>query len=278
MTNRAAKHIYRIAGLLSTGYFIALKIADLAFSLSFTDIWLALGIVLFLVAFRISKLPAEKKYIPFRKLPLWLRIIIAVIFCGILGVAGVCLYFICTPEIAEKPEETKYIIVLGGGTKHNETLGPTARRRIAKAEEFLKAYPAAKVIVSGGQGKYSSCPEAPVLAISLVVDGINKKRIVQEDKAKDTIQNFSYSAALIAAAEKKSLSDVLNEPVTVVTSRYHLARAERLAKMMGFTHVNGIASSTPPLYMLNSYCREICSYIKLQIRIWFFKKPNIIIE
>ena len=60
---------------------------------------------------------------------------------------------------------------------------------------------------------------------------------------------------------------ILEAPVAVVTSRFHLRRAERLADRMGFTDIKGVASKTPVLKIPHAYVREICAYVKLNLRI-----------
>lgn len=73
--------------------------------------------------------------------------------------------------------------------------------------------------------------------------GIDKSRIIEEDKARDTIQNFKYSAHLIAKSEGVSVDDALLLPVVVVTSRFYLARTEYLASRFGFRYVYGVSAS-----------------------------------
>jgi len=85
-----------------------------------------------------------------------------------------------------------------------------------------------------------------------------------------------FSVKILSEYENKTVQEILNAPVAVVTSDFHLARAERLAKRSGFTDVYGVASKTPALFVLNSYSREICSYIKLNLRILFTGKPSLL--
>ena len=285
MKNKTASIIYGIISLCSAGYYIALKTTDPSFTPSFTDCWLLLALLFGFFFFLIRKRPPSEKYHVLSKWPRWARITLFsfLIICG--GIACVNVCFICTPKTIADIEQTdvaepRYVIVLGGGIKHDGTLGNTPKQRIKVAASYLTKHPEAKAIVTGGLGKFAPGPEAPVLAAELASYGIDNSRILQEDQALDTIQNFSYSTALIVQDENNSsetpvqLSDVLSQPIIVVTSDFHLRRAERLASRMGFTQVYGIASPTPALFVLNSYCREICSYVKLNLRILLTGKPT----
>jgi uncharacterized SAM-binding protein YcdF (DUF218 family) len=273
MKNRTASYLFAILSAWSAGYYTALKIISPGFELSFNDCWLVLAVILFFAFLRIRTRSADKKYVPLAGFPPGIRRTAAITGAVLGAVMLANLFFICTPDISDGTIETKYVIILGGGIRHNGTLTSMPKKRLEKAAEYLAAHPDTKAIVSGGTGRFAPCAEAPVLAENLVAIGIDKSRILQEDKAKDTIQNFSYSAALIAKNEKADIKDVFNEPVTVVTSSFHLARSERIARRIGFRKVYGLAAPVPPIFLLTVYCREICSYIKLNIRILLTGKP-----
>ena len=48
-------------------------------------------------------------------------------------------------------------------------------------------------IVSGGQGDNEPCTEAQAMADYMEADGIEKDRLILEDKSKTTEQNIKYS-------------------------------------------------------------------------------------
>lgn len=274
MKNKTAYIISGTIALFCGVYFCLLLSTDFSLYPSFSDCWIILAVLFGALFFKLKKEPAKEKFRPLKKFPQWIRITIAAVLLLCVLIATINLAFICTPKTADSSEETSYLIVLGGGIKQNATLGATPRKRIEKAAIFLKQHPQTKVIVTGGKGDFAPCAEAPILAEYLSSLGISNDRILQEDKARDTIQNFYLSAQLIAQDQNISLAQVLKQPITVVTSKFHLRRSLRLAKRMGFTQVNGLASKTPALFVINSYCREICSYIKLNLRIWFTKQPQ----
>ena len=182
--------------------------------------------------------------------------------------------FITHPRLVTGSEKVKYVIVLGGGITKDAELTTSVKARILHAADYLKKHPDAIAVVTGGKGRFAPCPESDVLKPALCAHGIEENRVLAENRAKDTIQNFEYSAALLAEHQNVPVSEILSAPVTVITSDFHIARAERLASRMGFTDVYGTASKTPLLFVPTSYAREICSYIKLNLRILLTGKPQ----
>lgn len=189
-------------------------------------------------------------------------------------VCVVNLIFICNPRIADGTEDCEYVIVLGGGITKNATLTESMQRRVAFAADYLKKHPDAIAVVTGGKSRFAPCAESDVLKPALCAYGIDEDRVLAENQAKDTIQNFKFSAQLFAEKSGVPVQQILDSPIIVITSDFHIARAERLAKRMGFTNICGAASPTPLLFVPNSYTREICSYIKLNLRILLTGKPN----
>jgi len=281
MKNRTPAYFFLVLSLSGIGYFVALQLASPGV-FSFSYVWLVAGI-LFLAAFFLFRRPGNGKkssslFCSWCRMSVRIRRILAAVLAAGCITAVVCLYFILTPRLSDGTERIDYLIVLGGGIQPDGNLGPVPQCRLEKAAVWLEKHPSAKVIVTGGKGFFAPCAEAPVLARGLAALGISRNRILEENRASDTIQNFSYSAVLAARDSGLPVRKLLEEPVAVVTSDYHLARAERIAEREGFRNVYGIASETPPLFILNSYCREICAYVKLELRILLTGKPAHIAE
>ncbi len=255
-------------------YFVLMQVASpgtfLATIFGFSALWLYAGIF-FLV---LAVLQKKKLLVPFIKK---IRLSVKLAFCFCAGILflifGINLFFICNPRLADGSEDVKYVIVLGGGITKDAQLTTSVQKRVKTAADYLKKHEKTLAVVTGGKGKFSPCPESDVLKPALESYGIEKDRVLAENKAKDTIENFLFSVKLISEKENISVSDVLNANVAVVTSDFHLARAERLSKRMGFKNVYGVASKTPLIFVLNSYMREICCYVKLNLRILLTGKP-----
>ena len=123
--------------------------------------------------------------------------------------------------------ETRYdaVILLGGlvdeiATAENDQPTYTDNvERLIVAHRLLREDKARFVIVSAATNpRYPQYGEANVIAQQLQDWGIDKERIIIEDKALNTRENALYAQAI---AKERSFSKVL-----LVTSAFHMARAE----------------------------------------------------
>jgi len=166
--------------------------------------------------------------------------------CGILMLSAVQ---------KEEEVEADALVVLGAGL-HGENLSWILAKRLQVALHYLKTHPDCIAVVSGGQGPGESVTEASAMAKYLTARGIAPERIVLEERATNTIENFSYSKALIDemfAGEAR---------VAFVTTGFHVYRAGRVARSQGLT-AQGLAAPDASYVALNNFMREsvgICVY------------------
>ncbi len=237
---------------------------------SFTHIWLVLGAYLIFVAiYRI-----KTKHSFWSSWKRWVKLTIVSLGAFTVVIAIINLTLILTPDVVGSDEKTEHVILLGGGISKDGKLPKSVMARVEKAAEYLNKNPEAICVVTGGTLKWLPYPEAPELKTQLVLAGVNADNILVEDQALDTIQNFQLSCKLLAEFKQTTVQEILQTPTAVVTSRYHLRRSERLARRMGFTNIKGIPVACPPVYVLHSYVREICAYVKLNLRILFTGEPK----
>jgi uncharacterized SAM-binding protein YcdF (DUF218 family) len=123
-----------------------------------------------------------------------------------------------------KPETTYDVVVLLGGMielektkehplpEYNENVG-----RLVATFAFLREGRARYAIVSGGADSPGGLTEAEQLRDQLVDWGIDRERIIVEDKARNTHENATYSAAIIRERGFSSIA--------IVTSAFHMKRS-----------------------------------------------------
>lgn len=155
-------------------------------------------------------------------------------------------------EIINK--EIDYVVILGAGL-NGDRVSKRLEGRLEKAFEYIKHNNKIKVLVSGGQGKDELISEAAAMENYLVEKGIDKERIILEDKSTSTIENIKYSKALLK--EKKEI----NKTILLVTSDYHIFRAKMIAKEFGM-HSIGVSSKSPLFVRINYMIREYLTVIK----------------
>jgi len=151
--------------------------------------------------------------------------------------------------------DSEYILILGAGIR-GETVSLTLKERLDIGIDYLNRHPDSKVVVSGGQGPGEEITEAEAMKRYLLAHGIEPHRIIVEDRATSTMENFYYTRELLAGLEGREVRDI-----AIVTSDFHMMRAKMLARRNGFEPV-GIAGTTPAVVWVNSYLREYFAFIK----------------
>lgn len=237
---------------------------------SFTHIWSALGAYLiFLGIYRIKT--GHSFWLIWKK---WIKITFVSLCSFAAVIAFINLIFILNPEMVSVNETAETVILLGGGIDKNGKLPPSVMKRVEKTAEYLKLHENAVCVVTGGTLKWLPYAEAPEIKRQLVAAGISQERILVEDQALDTIQNFQYSCKMLAEYSGLSQEEILKSRIIVVSNFYHLRRAERLAARMGFENISGIGAQCAPIQIPMSYVREICAYVKLNLRILLTGQPR----
>ena len=110
-------------------------------------------------------------------------------------------------------------------------------------------------IVSGGQGSGEDITEAECMYRYLTNKGIDPQRIIQEDQATSTHENLTYSMDLIGWEHASS--------VGIVSSEYHLYRANLMARKLEMNPIMIPAKTTRLSLRTNYFLREIAA-------VWYY--------
>ena len=145
----------------------------------------------------------------------------------------------------------EHLIVLGTQVDGSEP-SPMLRDRIQAAAKYLDSHKNVVCIVTGYQSKGADISEAQCMYNELVALGIDPARILKEEKATSTKENFLYSLAIIEKEAGK-----LPEKVGVVSSEFHLCRAKMLAKHFGVEAMTVPALSSDSESFAKYFVREI---------------------
>ena len=173
---------------------------------------------------------------------------------GILGYIGVCGHRV-TADFTEDA-----VVVLGAGVRGDQVTR-TLQRRLDTALDYAAKNPAALVVVSGGQGPQETVTEASAMRDYLTAHGLPAERIVAEEQATSTLENFMYS--------KRLLDERLGSGyrIAYVTNHFHAYRAGQLAKQAGLDAASYPAGLDWYLAPIN-YIRELFAVGQL----WLLKK------
>lgn len=157
----------------------------------------------------------------------------------------------------QKPvnEAPAWIIVPGAGLRGDQ-LSLTLKARLDTAVKLGLAHPEARMVVSGGQGRDEALTEAEAMARYLEQTGIAPDRILQERRATSTYENMAYSKAVMQRA-----GWLPQDTAVVVSSRYHLFRAQGMARELGIA-AWAEPAPVPASVWLGSWLREMLAVTK----------------
>ena len=161
--------------------------------------------------------------------PVILRVAGWVLRTAAVLMSAVILFFcgkVIAGSVNNNADRADYAIVLGLALENGEP-APDLLARLDTAQEYLEKYPGTKLILTGGNADESGRTEAAVMRDILMARGVPEDRLIPEDQAKTTKENFANIAGLISP----------DAPVVMISSNYHMDRAVRNASENGFTHV-----------------------------------------
>lgn len=153
--------------------------------------------------------------------------------------------------------EFDYLLVLGTAVEGTEP-SDMLRDRIEAAYVYLAEHPDVICIVSGYQSGSGEISEAACMYRELVERGIEPHRIWMEPNAGSTLENLAFSLALI---EEKTGSRPSR--IGILSSEFHLLRAEMFAKEQGVDCVTVSAKTSDTGTFLSYFLREI-------IMVWYY--------
>ena len=177
------------------------------------------------------------------------RTVCALTAIGLIYLAIVEVPVVCAAS-GDGDREYDYIIVLGAAV-HGDTPSLSLVERVRAARDYMKEHPNTVAIVSGGQGSDENISEAEAMSAWLIENGIDKSRVILENKATSTLENLEYSFNII-----RSRGGDPNDSTAVVTSEYHIYRAKLLAQSLDVSVGSVAAHTTYAPIMLNYFLRE----------------------
>ena len=243
------------------------------FATSFSFVWLLMAGFLFLLA------AGTQIYKSFpKKMPLWMPVS-AITFCAAGAVIFVIVEILIFSGAASvgKPH-LDYLIVLGASIREDE-MSSSLQRRLDKAIEYVQANPETILVLSGGKGQGERVTEAEAMYEYLTFNGVPENMMILETVSHSTVENIAYSRVAIEKdQERKKIEQqklgpvyipgalVIDEEkpleIGVLTSNFHVFRAEQIAKKWGIPEIHGVASSSDPVLFVHFSVRECAAILK----------------
>ena len=159
-------------------------------------------------------------------------------------------------QIAQEAPDA--VIVLGAGV-NGTSPSLSLKTRLDAALSYLEAHPDIPVVLTGGQGYGEDITEAACMYNYLTARGVEPERLILEEDASNTAENFEFSAPLLEAAGVEIGTDT----VAVVTNDFHIARSRLIAAKKGYGVIYGVGAPIPwPHLEVNYYLREAFAVVK----------------
>lgn len=156
-------------------------------------------------------------------------------------------------------EACDYLIVLGCAV-NGDTPSQMLSYRIDAAYTYLKKNPHTRCIVTGGLGQGDSVTEAQCMYNALTARGIAADRIWLEEKATSTKESMMNVKALL-----QEKTGGIPDSIAVLTSEYHLYRAQKIAADQGLTVATVPAPTKRPGLLVSNSIREILAVWKYML-------------
>lgn len=245
----------QIVGWVLVGLFMALGVFIYfgLYGFSFSA-YMCLGISFVLALYQLLAILATRQ----KKVAKLLRLILSTLLGLGLLLSSITGVYIASAWTQTPASGLDYIVVLGCGVRGSTPSIPF-KERVNAAYAYLADNPETVCVVSGGQGAGENLSEAACMTQLLVDKGIDPERIWQEDQATNTRENLAYSLKLI-----ESKTGARPESLGIVTSDFHVYRAQLTAGQLGIAS-EGIPAQTQWLALrLNYFMREIPG-------VWYYK-------
>lgn len=190
----------------------------------------------------------------------WSRILKYVVLLSILFMVCMVSFLVYMGQGGVVNEEADAVIVLGAAV-HGTHVSRSLAHRLDRAIGYAKQNPKAVIVVSGGKGPQETITEAYAMEQYLLNKGVAKERIIKEEKATSTFENFRFSKVILDNCFEKDYDCVY------VTNSYHLYRAGKIAEQAGL-RAKGLGAVTDWYYLPSAYMRESLAVMKF----WLLKR------
>lgn len=124
-----------------------------------------------------------------------------------------------TKELPEKLSSSSALVTLGYALNPDGSMHQILIERLQTTLKLAQANPEAIIVVTGGV-PHNSKTEAKLMADWLVQNGVERRRVFEDNYAKDTVQNALYSRYILA---KKNVVSAV-----IISSFSHVRRGQAL--------------------------------------------------
>ena len=161
--------------------------------------------------------------------------------------------FIFVYSFSKPQKGASIIIVLGSGVNKDGTVSRDFKARLDAGIEYHEEN-GGTIVVTGKKGRDEPIAEAVVAKDYLIKKGVKESDIRVDDQSKNTHENILNAYNLT--------KDIENRKTVIVSSCFHLFRANFIAHKIGFDDVSLKPSIGHYSILLHYYAREFFAFVK----------------
>lgn len=244
------ENLYFAAAVIFVAYYLMILIYS-GIHTDFAWIWFLGSVVMAAMGFFLK----QKKENPDSFLQ-WL----VYMFTAVFLVCFLVFVYLCKKVISgmrcNGKKNLDYVVVLGAHVK-GEVPSKALKKRLDKAYSYAVDNPYTKLILSGGQGQGEDITEALCMKKYLLDRGISWERLILEEKSTDTKENLEFS---------DKITGCKNKYTGILSNNFHVYRAVRLAKKIGYAAPVGIAAPSDSFMQIHYIVREVFALMKERIK------------
>ena len=237
-----------IMGAACLLYYVFLAL-HAGFMVNFGWFWIIMGILFLLAAF-VRRLPDSTAAV-------WAQRILLFVLAAVILVIVFFSAFVIKGMNTTVSDDLQYAIVLGTQVKGSRP-SLALMQRLVKAKETAQECPDLTFILSGGQGQGEDISEAQCMWDYLTANGVSSDRLILEDRSTTTRENLLFSDRLTGCSKKST---------ALISNDFHIYRALKIARSVGYEDVRGIAAGSEPLMKPHYIVREAVALAALTLRL-----------
>ncbi|MEJ2456473.1 MAG: YdcF family protein [Candidatus Thiodiazotropha sp.] len=132
-----------------------------------------------------------------------------------------------TARSARATTTARQLLVFGKQLRKQQ-IDDDYRWRLLKAVELMRDCPDRRLLLLGGSVAADQLSESAAGERFMLEQGVPQQALVREEQSQNTLENLRHARDLL-----RGLSD---EPVALISNRYHLARIGTMAVSLGIHH------------------------------------------
>ena len=146
-------------------------------------------------------------------------------------------------------------------------------------KKYLDENPGTILVLSGAQGMDEPVSEALAMKEYLVFNGVKEEQLILETRSYSTVENIAYSRVAIEEDQERKKAKSQESPIIMVpgtyvevpdkpikigvlTSDFHVFRAQQIAKKWGIPDIYSISCDSDPVLFIHFCVRECAAILK----------------